>query len=40
VSIAFPSTSPSRVLFKENNGPDVVLTWDIDRPKPARNRRY
>ncbi|HMB96074.1 MAG TPA: right-handed parallel beta-helix repeat-containing protein, partial [Tepidisphaeraceae bacterium] len=35
---SFPT--PTRTYSSSNNGPDVQLTWDINRDKPQRNVRY
>lgn len=33
---AFPA--PNRTYVHQNNGPNVKLTWDFNRPKPGRNK--
>lgn len=38
--ISFPSsTAPIRKMDASNNGPNVNLTWDINRERPGRNKR-
>lgn len=36
-SASFPASN--RLTLISNNGPNTVLTWDTNRPRPGRNRR-
>lgn len=38
ISASFPSSE--RILTQYNNNPNVQLTWDFNRGKPGRNKRY